>query len=261
MAGVIEKRIKKSGFTLVELAIVIVIIGLITGGVLGAQSLIKSANRQSTINTIFEMDRAVRAFELEYDNWPGKLENAYDYFGSACGSVVGACHSADNDKCIDSRTGMCHSSNNKYDGDIRLIYVHLALSEIAPDLNYITNVGVSDKNCVQSTLNEAPIGGHHIFSSRRTQGRLFLHFANMIYTGTQGGSCTYTTSTAYTPETVKSIDEKIDNGNAVTGKITSQYYWRDPMNMGYLSPDCHDDSGVYNVANKEKDCGFSFQLK
>ncbi len=96
---------KTSAFTLVELAIVIVVIGLITGGIIGAQSLIKSANRQSTIKIITEMDKAVRAFELEYSSWPGKMKDGYDYFGSACGtnndnSVTG-CNTDDFDECIE----------------------------------------------------------------------------------------------------------------------------------------------------------------
>ena len=52
---------KTSGFTLVELAIVLVIIGLIVSGVLGAQSLINSAKINATITDIRKMQTAVNA--------------------------------------------------------------------------------------------------------------------------------------------------------------------------------------------------------
>ncbi len=155
---------------------------------------------------------------------------------------------------------MCHISNNKFTSDIRRIYVDLAVSEIAPNLKY-SIATTSEEACENDTINEVPIGGHHIFSSRRTNGTLFLHFSKLTSTCIVGGSCNFSASTVYLPETVKYIDEKIDNGNAITGKITTQYYFRGTANTGYLSPDCHDDSGVYNVSNQDEDCGFAFQLK
>lgn len=71
-----------SAFTLVEISIVIIIIGLLLGGVLGAQSLIKSAKRQSLIKDFRSYETAVRAFLLEYDAIPGDMNNAEDYWGT-----------------------------------------------------------------------------------------------------------------------------------------------------------------------------------
>ena len=59
------------GFTLVELSIVLVIIGLLTGGILVAQSLIDTAKIQSQIKQVQQLDIAYYGFESRYRQIPG----------------------------------------------------------------------------------------------------------------------------------------------------------------------------------------------
>jgi len=66
---------KKSGFTLVELAIVLVIIGLIVGGVLAGQDLIKAAEQRAAVGQIEKMDTVVNAFRGKYNGIPGDVAN------------------------------------------------------------------------------------------------------------------------------------------------------------------------------------------
>jgi prepilin-type N-terminal cleavage/methylation domain-containing protein len=73
---------KHRGFTLVELSIVLVIIGLIVGGVVGGQSLIKSAQINSTISDIGKYKTAITTFELQYDAKPGDMVDAQSYWPS-----------------------------------------------------------------------------------------------------------------------------------------------------------------------------------
>jgi prepilin-type N-terminal cleavage/methylation domain-containing protein len=73
-------------FTLVELAIVIVVLGILVGGVLTGQSIINSAKRQSVINDVNRYSMGLRAFQLEYGQMPGDFEEAQDYWPDA---VVG----------------------------------------------------------------------------------------------------------------------------------------------------------------------------
>ncbi len=78
-----EINIKK-GFTLVELAIVIIIVGLIVAGTLAGQSLIEQAQIQKQIKTIREIDLTYKTFQLKYNALPGDIseEHAMTFFNS-----------------------------------------------------------------------------------------------------------------------------------------------------------------------------------
>ena len=67
---------KQSGFTLVELAIVIVIIGLLVGMVMQGQSLIESAKVANAIATVKDLSLATKTFREKYKYWPGDHPNA-----------------------------------------------------------------------------------------------------------------------------------------------------------------------------------------
>ena len=58
---------RQDGFTLVELSIVLVIIGLLIGGILAAQSMISTAKLQTLVKTIQQYDVAATNFETKYN--------------------------------------------------------------------------------------------------------------------------------------------------------------------------------------------------
>lgn len=64
-------RNKQSGFTLVEIAIVLVIIGLLLGGVLKGQELINSAKIKNLVNDLNGLSTAVYAYQDRYKGLPG----------------------------------------------------------------------------------------------------------------------------------------------------------------------------------------------
>ena len=66
-----RKEMKKEGFTLVELSIVLVIIGLLIGGILVAQSMISTARIQNVIREIQQYDVAVTNYQTKYIYVPG----------------------------------------------------------------------------------------------------------------------------------------------------------------------------------------------
>lgn len=72
----------KNGFTLIELAIVLVIIGLILGGILVGRDLIKAAEMRSLAKQIDEIKTAVQAFKLKYNCLPGDCPNATQFLSS-----------------------------------------------------------------------------------------------------------------------------------------------------------------------------------
>ena len=57
---------KNQGFSLVELAIVLVIIGLITGGILTGQELIRASELNSVASDYNKVKTAINTFQLKY---------------------------------------------------------------------------------------------------------------------------------------------------------------------------------------------------
>ena len=68
-------RVNRSdrGFTLIEMASVLVIIGLIVGGILVGQSLIKAAEVRSEVTQMEKFQTAVNTFRDKYGYLPGDI--------------------------------------------------------------------------------------------------------------------------------------------------------------------------------------------
>jgi len=81
--AVFSEASRSRGFTLIELSIVLVIIGLLVGGILVGQNLIHAAELRSIITDVERLKTAINAFESKYDCLPGDCPNATDYFGTA----------------------------------------------------------------------------------------------------------------------------------------------------------------------------------
>lgn len=73
---VYKQRQNEKGFTLVELSIVLVIIGLIVGGVLVGQDLIKAAQVRAVVSQLQQYDAAINTFRSKYDGLPGDFTRA-----------------------------------------------------------------------------------------------------------------------------------------------------------------------------------------
>lgn len=69
----LTKRKSEAGFTLVELAIVMIIIGLLIGGILKGQELVANAQVTATIAQIKGIDGALSTFRDKYSALPGDM--------------------------------------------------------------------------------------------------------------------------------------------------------------------------------------------
>jgi prepilin-type N-terminal cleavage/methylation domain-containing protein len=78
-----SKSARKSAFSLVELAIVLIIIGLLVAAIAVGQKLIENARTRSVISEINRIDVAIASFHLTYDNLPGDLNNATAYWSTS----------------------------------------------------------------------------------------------------------------------------------------------------------------------------------
>lgn len=66
---------RKVGFTLIELSIVIVIIGLLVGGIIAGQAMIENAKTRAVINEKAAFENAFMTFRVKFNALPGDMKN------------------------------------------------------------------------------------------------------------------------------------------------------------------------------------------
>ena len=71
------------GFSLVELSVVLVILGLLTGGILAGQELIDAARLRSQTKQLQDFKVAINTFEMKYFSYPGDMSNAESFWPTA----------------------------------------------------------------------------------------------------------------------------------------------------------------------------------
>ncbi len=100
------KYLKKSGFTLIELSLTLVIIGLVIGGVLVGKDLIKAAETRSAVSLITQVETAYQTFRTKYNCTLGDCPNATDIFGNyanyaACNTMTNGVGNGNGNGIID----------------------------------------------------------------------------------------------------------------------------------------------------------------
>lgn len=260
----------QKAFTLVELAIVLIIIGLITGGVVGAQSLIKSAKRQDILKQINNLQTAFQAYTLEFDDIPGDHKDAYNYFNGntkGCGlnddNVYQGCN-GDGDKCIGSLNGSCTVSTYMW-GDVRRFFMHLHLSEIMPKMPYAnwhsSALTLSNDVCQAYGVNAYPITSFEnvtFIANSKTSNvhRVYFFTPGQLY---HSGTACHITSyqPAFTPQDMKYFEKKMDDNNGRLGRIRAVH---NAQTDSYSGTNCQDSDGNYNLSYTESSCGLRFNL-
>jgi type II secretory pathway pseudopilin PulG len=73
----------KSAFTLIELSILLLIIGLIIGGITAGSSLIKQSQVRAVISEFNNIQSSIKTFRIQFNALPGDFASAGQFWASA----------------------------------------------------------------------------------------------------------------------------------------------------------------------------------
>ena len=96
---------KNSGFTLLEMSIVIVIVALVAGAIVGAKSMMRAAQIKNALGEYDTYLKAIGEFRDKYLALPGDMKNATTMFGASAGGCPGTAGAA-------PTTGSCNGNGN-----------------------------------------------------------------------------------------------------------------------------------------------------
>jgi prepilin-type N-terminal cleavage/methylation domain-containing protein len=229
-------RRQQGGFTLIEIAIVLVIIGLLLGGVLKGQELITSARVRNLISAQDGVKAAFFGFQDRFRAFPG------DY--------------SQGSQNIANMTTTCNGGNGNGDGVINnspqvqesiLAWEHLSKA------GFIT--GTFDCNTAES-LATTPTNPYNVF--------LQLVFDGVYgQTGASAVRHNLKTGAQIPVEIIAEVDRKIDDGRPFSGSFQFSSYRGNaataPQVGGAAAPSCANTGGTpqgtWNSTVGESNCG------
>jgi len=181
----------QKGFSLVELSIVLIIIGLLVAGVSSGSKLITQAKLSALITEYKELDQAVSTFFLTYDALPGDYE--------------------------DASTMWSGETNGNGDGDISNAegfrsLRHMSLADIFPGDYNGTNQAIAFESGDNTPAVMFPRNHNYIYLNRNTSYITSYRTVDTVWAGTINAAKAY------------NIDKKLDDGNPGTGKIQAFNY-------------------------------------
>lgn len=234
-------RKTERAFTLVELSIVLVILGLLVGGVLTGQSLIRASELRAIATEKDKFTTAFNAFRDKYFALPGDMKDAYKFWGSDCGTDT-----ADyNDGCNGNGDGFIFAyaeSNSAILLENLKAWEHLARAGLIE--GSYDGVGKGNSGVVADPSNSP---------TSKFQSSIWLVNARAGDGGMQGYSNAYpyinstylvlgmqstngswfVSNLQMTNSEAWNIDTKIDDGYATTGKMNGR--WEEGTCADYTS--------------------------
>ncbi|NBX03550.1 MAG: hypothetical protein EBR02_05760 [Alphaproteobacteria bacterium] len=199
---------RKIGFTLLELALVLMVIGLLVGAIIAGKSMIRSSKLQSVIVEQQRYIKAINDFRDKYQALPGDFSGASGLWASTA--------DGNGDGIITAWSNPPTGSENY------LVWKHLTKAGFI-DGSY---TGVAASPATTTNLN----AGENIPESKLGDGTSWLMFLNNP--GVAAHANSFTTNprnhiiflsadlaAAISNSEGKMIDDKIDDGLSTTGKV------------------------------------------
>lgn len=280
---------KHKAFTLIELSIVLVIIGLLVGGVLVGRDLITSSQIRAQISQIEQYKTAVQTFKLKYNGLPGDLlATESSSFGLTTRS--GAKGWGDNNGVIEGAGVTDYNSGiRSSEGELCLMWIDLAQAGLIQGNYTGGTAAVRASTCVmQFASASGAILDTYFPKAKLGVGNYLYAFSggvgdSLAGLGTSNDHRNYLGITAITsaiggyifsspgatPAEAYNIDSKIDNGLPETGRVQALYSnswnlwslndWQ--TNITTSTTKCwNSGNNVYYISNPNKHCHISFML-
>lgn len=255
------RKASQQGFSLLEMGIVLIIIGLIVGGVFVGQSMIRTSQLRSIIGEVDRYVKAIDTFQQKYFSLPGDMVNAESFWGSDTGCPSVAYNEVKkNETCNgdgDGKIGI-DASSNQYEwftawqqlanaGMVEGLYTGAQGSASAAHAIIGTNVP-------KSALSNA---GYNMMYWSVVAGDADHYPTEPGHVLAFGGATTssYTTAGVLTPSEALEIDTKIDDTRPAYGKVKA-------YKPASLNADCTTDvlaaSANYKVSKTSPECALMF---
>ncbi|MFZ4542141.1 MAG: type II secretion system protein [Rickettsiales bacterium] len=255
-------RPRPSGFSLVELSIVLVILGLLVGGILMGRSLIRSSEMRAVVTEYNKYMAAVINFQDQYSELPGDMSSATSYWGKDNTNCAGHSGAA-------ATPGTCNGNNNgrmnlsaaaSQTGETYRFWQHLQLAGliegsftgVAGPLDvYDMIVGV---NIPRSRAGNAAWGVREyepMIAAWSNTSMFDLQYGNWL----QFGADPFTDNGGgvLTPQEAWNLDVKMDDGMPASGSVIVRHWSPCSSASAYT-----DLNVTYKQTSQSRDCVLMF---
>lgn len=242
------------GFSLVELSIVIVIIGLIVSSVLVGQNLVRSAEIRGLVSDYERFNQASATFKERYAGLPGDFD-LNGRFGVGVAKTDTSV-TPTND-LLEDDTGA--TSGTVHDGEYVLFWNHLTVTELLAGAFDGISIDTAGED-LSPTLPQSKAGGYWGTYSDGTDN---FYIYGAAYNGTTNA---YFTENALSPRDMLSVEQKLDDGRPNRGIMRARGAdASDPLtDPTVAATDCATSialDGIYRVDNNTAECTFSLLMR